>query len=100
MKKILRNRITWAVMFSLVALSVPGTRFSFAYVTDKAVHSAPNYTTFRPPAKGGSYTDPVFGTAVKRISDAMNTTDTGRGGTVKLIAQEYSTMSPFNMDNT
>jgi len=49
---------------------------------------------------GCGYTDAVFQTAIKRVSDAMHTADAARGGAVTLIAQEYSTMSPFNMDNT
>jgi hypothetical protein len=30
----------------------------------------PNYNTFQPPAVGGTYVDPVFGSTVKRISNA------------------------------
>lgn len=71
-----------------------------AYTTTSTVLTPPDYTTFRPPVKGGSYLDPVFGTAIKRVSDAMNTRSAATGNPVIAVTQEYSTMSPFNMDNT
>src|SRR5262249_1675943 len=81
-------------------LLIAGTRLAVAYTTNTSVYIPANYTGFQPPAVGGSYTDAVFGTAVKRISDAMHTPDVGRGGMVQTISQEYSSMTPFNMDNT
>jgi hypothetical protein len=102
MKSVLsnRNRISLTVVISSFMLLVPSARIAVAYTTGTAIYTPPSYTTFQPPANGGSYTDAVFGTAIKRISDAMHTTAADRGGAVTLIAQEYSTMSPFNMDNT
>ena len=101
-RKLLSNRkklfiATILVVIGIYTSTLPG---SFAYVTNRSVLIPPNYSTFQPPAKGGSYIDPVFGSAVKRISDAMTTVDAGSGGKVTSIGPEYSTMSPFNKDNT
>jgi len=60
----------------------------------------PNYTTFQPPAVGGTYADPVFGSTVKRISNALGTANADGGGYLTWIEDEYSTMSPFNSDNS
>jgi hypothetical protein len=60
----------------------------------------PNYNTFQPPAAGGTYTDPVFGSTIKRISNALGTPNNDRGGNLTWITDEYSTMSPFNSDNS
>ena len=57
---------------------------------DGTAYSPTEYTSFQPPAKGGSYTDPVFGTAIKRVSDSMHTADIGRGGVVSLISTAHS----------
>src|SRR5436309_9310337 len=65
----------------------------FAAVTDTNVHLPnPDYS-YRPPAVGGSYTDNTFGTSIKRISDAL-------GAGITFITGEYSTMTPFNNDNS
>jgi len=87
-------------LFSTFLFLVPNAQIAAAYTTGTTVYSPANYAAFQPPANGGSYTDAVFQTAIKRVSDAMHTADAARGGAVTLIAQEYSTMSPFNMDNT
>jgi len=60
----------------------------------------PNYNTFQPPAVGGTYADPVFGSTVKRISNALGTPNADSGGYLTWIEDEYSTMSPFNNDNS
>src|SRR5271157_4892629 len=60
----------------------------------------PNYNTFQPPAVGGTYADPVFGSTVKRISNALGTPNADSGGYLTWIEDEYSTMSPFNSDNS
>jgi len=65
----------------------------FAAVVDTGVHLPnPDYS-YRPPSVGGSYTDNTFGTSIKRISDAL-------GAGVTFITGEYSTMTPFNNDNS
>ena len=71
-----------------------------AALTDTGVYSPPNYNSFPPPAVGGSYADPVFGSTIKRISNAMGTTNAERAGNLTWITDEYSTMSPFNSDNS
>ena len=59
-----------------------------------------NYNTFQPPAVGGTYADPVFGSTVKRISNALATANADGGGNLTWVENEYSTMSPFNSDNS
>ena len=72
----------------------------FAYTNDSNVYLPPSYYTFVPPAAGGSYADPVFGTTVNRISDAANTLRADTGGILPGVEAEYSTKSPFNADNS
>ncbi len=64
-----------------------------AYLTDAALYSPPNYNTFMPPAVGGTYVDPVFGTTVQRLSNAP-----AMGA--QFIETEYATTSPFSIDNS
>jgi PKD repeat protein len=87
------------VRVSAIWLACP-TAVVFAYLTDNGVHQPANYYGFVPPAKGGSYVDSVFGTSIKRITDARNTTNDASGGTLEMIVNEYSTMSAFNLDST
>ena len=79
------------------ALNVASTQ---AYTTNSTVLTPPDYLTFQPPAAGGSYTDPVFGSAIKRLSNATKMTRADSGGAMPFVAPEYSTMSPFNQDNS
>lgn len=81
----------------VLALSI-GT--CFAFVTDANIYFPPSYNNFMPPVVGGKYTDPVFGTQIKRITDATHTTDAYTGAPLSFITGEYSTMSPFNQNNT
>ena len=76
-----------------------GLEASWAYVSDSNVYPAPNYHTFQPPLVGGSYADPVFGTTIRRITAALSTANPD-GGNLMFITGEYSTMSPFNLDNS
>jgi len=71
-----------------------------AQLSDACVEAAPAYNTLLPPTAGGSYVDPVFGTTIKRVSDALNTHNADRGGVLSWISNEYSTASPFNNDNS
>src|SRR5436309_9632721 len=82
----------------LVALVAFGS--AFASLSDSSVHTPPNYYTMQPPSNGGSYTDPVFGTSVKRITNTRTAISADSGGILPWIQQEYSTMSPFNLDNS
>lgn len=65
-----------------------------------AIFPAIDFSAFLPPKVGYSYIDPLFGTLIKRISDAPNTTDNASGKALPLITHEYATVSPFNIDNT
>ena len=71
-----------------------------AYLIDTVIRVPLSYYVFQPPPRGGGYTDAVFGTTIKRISDARNTPSAEGGGPLTFITNEYSTMSPFNQDNT
>jgi hypothetical protein len=61
---------------------------SLAYLTDTLIHTPPNYDTFLPPAVGGSYVDPVFGSTITRLSDALHTLDTSNVGYLTWIEDE------------
>ncbi len=71
-----------------------------AYLTDTLIHAPPAYNTFLPPAIGATYVNPVFGTTIKRLSDALHTLDASNVGYLTWIENEYSTASPFNNDKT
>lgn len=71
-----------------------------AYLSDTAPHTPPQYYSFVPPAKGGTYTDPVFGTEIKRLSNALASPDNADGGNLTWVMNEYSTMSAFNLDRS
>src|SRR6476659_8736508 len=94
-----RVRLLSFLIISLLTISV-GAILASAYNTTTTLLTPPGYTTFQPPARGGSYTDPVFGTAIKRISDSMHTTNAASGSMALTISPEYSSVSPVNIDNT
>jgi hypothetical protein len=71
-----------------------------AYLVDALVHTPPNYDTLLPPAIGATYVDPVFGTTIQRLSDALHTLDASNVGYLTWIEDEYSTASPFNSDDS
>ena len=73
---------------------------AFAYVNDPGVHAPAAYNSFVPPQVGSIYTDSAFGTMVRRVSAARKTANATGPGNLEFIATEYSTMSPFNKDNT
>jgi hypothetical protein len=83
-----------------ILLIIVNARAIFAYVTDTTIYTPPAYTTFIPPSAGGSYTDAVFGTAIKRLTNGMSMVRADNGATLTSVQTEYSTMSPFNHDNT
>ncbi|OLC56043.1 MAG: hypothetical protein AUH92_00880 [Acidobacteria bacterium 13_1_40CM_4_69_4] len=70
-----------------------------AYVTDPTVYPPINYAIFRPPAAGASYIDPTFGTLVTRLTDAPDTPNAADSGSLPLIDNEYSTMTPWSEGN-
>lgn len=71
-----------------------------AQLTSTGVAVAPSYNSFLPPTAGGSYIDPVFGTTIMRVSNALGMHNADRGGFLSWISNEYSTATPFNNDNS
>ena len=70
-------------------------------LTDNHAHPPPEYESFNQPLVGGSYVDPVFGSSIKRLSNALGTHDAGgMGGNLTWITGEYSTPCPFNSDSS
>jgi len=87
------------VLPALFILSLAGS--ALAQRKDGATYPPPNYYAFQPPAAGSSYKDPVFGATIKRMSDSLVEPDAARGsGTLPFISNEYSSMSPFNSNNS
>ena len=84
----------------LAAAFLAVSPITLADVTDTQSHPPPSYDTLEPPTKGGTYTDPAFATSIKRLSDAMNSTDNASRGGLTSVATEYSTASPFNSNNS
>src|SRR5438876_5444329 len=72
----------------------------FAGVADSNTYVPSNYYAFQPPGVGGTYTDADFGTSIKRISNALGTPNKDQGGNLTFITDDYSTMTPFNRDNS
>jgi hypothetical protein len=99
LRRLSSRRDRFFLFFAAIVIFLTNT-FIFAYNNDSAVYMPAAYTSFQPPAAGGSYTDAVFGSAVKRLTNSMSLTRADNGGTLATIEPEYSTMSPFNMDNT
>ena len=84
----------------LLVCSIGWAQGALAQLADTNVYAPPNYSTFQPPQVGGSYTDPVFGSSIQRVTNAPATQNLDRGGNLISITDEYSTMSPFNLDNS
>src|SRR5262245_16283787 len=98
-QKTRRSRLLTVLILSFLFLSI-SFRYTFGYVSNTTIYTPPNYRTFVPPAAGGSFTDPVFGSAIKSVSDATKMTRADSGGTLPYVNPEYSSMSPFNQNNT
>jgi len=62
---------------------------------DGQIHVPLDWSTFRPPAAGQSYTDPVFGCRITRITDSSREEMLADGSYPGLM-NFYSTMSPMN----
>jgi hypothetical protein len=73
---------------------------AWAQNVDSGVYLPPQYQTLTPPPAGRSYTDPVFGTNILRVTDALAQRNSDTGGYLTFITDEYSTMSPFNNDGS
>ncbi len=98
----MRKWLVDSFIFGLVAWSLFHGADAAAYLNNQNVYLPPNYYTFVPPAAGGNYIDPVFGTAITRISDAAHTirADSDPPQFLPWVEAEYSTKSPFNADNS
>lgn len=68
-------------------------------VNDGLVHIPVNWSTFAPPARGQSYTDPAFGCAVKRITDS-SVEETSSSGARLGMTHAYSTLTPMNASDS
>jgi len=97
-----RGSIIRALGLVLVLLLHSFAGSASAHPADNATYAPPNYYTLQPPAAGGSYVDPIFGTTIKRMSNSLNEPNValGTGATLPFISDEYSSMSPYNSDNT
>jgi len=74
---------------------------AFGATDPPAVLIPPDYNTFVPPGVGASYADPVFGTVIKRSSDAPNMPNNFTGsGMLAWVTTEYSTVNPFNRNGS
>jgi len=73
---------------------------AFGQLTTTAVLNPPNYDTLIPPAVGNTMIDPVFGSTIKRVSNALATPNAAAGGFLTFIENEYSTANAFNNDNS
>src|SRR5437773_19066 len=65
---------------------------------DSSNHVPTDWGTLVPPGKGLSYVDPTFGCTVTRITDASR--DVWTGSFYLPITHGYSTVSPFNADDS
>ncbi len=59
---------------------------------DGLIHIPPNWTTFTPPSRGGSYVDPVFGCTIVRLTDST------RDGVSE--HHYYATLTPMSSDDS
>ena len=94
-KKLIRETL----IATLTVLVLTGA-VAFAAAADTSVKTPSNYYTFQPPAKGATYVDAAFGTTIKRVSSALQTTNNADGGLLQWVLSEYSTPSLFNRDNS
>src|SRR5262245_15842015 len=94
-KSIRRTVVAATASLLLSALGV------YAYLNDTGIHKPAAYYSFVPPNVGGSYADQVYSTSITRITNAPATLNAAVGsGNLTFITNEYSTMTPFNKDNT
>jgi hypothetical protein len=93
MKPVVRG-LVFGLLLGVLAVA------SGAQVTDTNVYFPPNYSTFQPPSAGGRYADPIFGTSIQRVTNAPSTQNLDAGGNLIFITDEYSSMAPFNLDNS
>ncbi len=93
-------KISMRLALILPCVAAIATSVAIAQITSTGIELAPSYDTFVPPTVGGSYSDPVFGSSIKRVSNALATPNASSGGYLTWIENEYSTASAFNNDNS
>ncbi len=96
----MKTQFIRTILFAGAFITLTSMVPAHAQLTAGGVELPPSYNTFQPPAVGGIYVDPVFGSTVKRISNALGTPNADGGGNLTWITDEYSTVSPFNSDNS
>src|SRR5215470_17361728 len=94
-----RDRLLRLLLLGAIPISLHVAHV-IASTTDTNVYAPPDYLTFQPPVVGGSYIDPVFGSPIKRLTNAMNMKRADSGGAMPFVGPEYSTMCPFNQDKS
>ena len=93
------NRLALGVLF-FAAASLSTASPAIGQLTDTSPHPPTNYNGFVPPAPGQSWADPVFGTQIERLSNAVVTPNNADGGMLTWVMSEYATMSAFNKDRS
>jgi hypothetical protein len=86
--------------FILLCLAAVTMGSAMAQITSTGIELAPQYDTFIPPTVTGSYNDPVFGSNIQRVSNALAMPNNAGSGYLPWIENEYSTMSAFNNNNS
>ncbi len=89
-------QITSAV---LIAFAFASTS-ALASTNVTGVQDPPQYDSYQPPPPGGTYVDPIFGSTIKRVTNALITPNVDAGGNLTWIETEYSTACAFNSDNS
>jgi len=70
---------------------------AFAHLSDTNSYPPLSYSGI-PVGSGQTYTDAIFGTPVKRLSDAFRSPQSGVS--LPFVMTEYATVAPFNQDNS
>ena len=96
MKQQVARTVVYLGSMLLAGLQLP----VYGQLSTTSVELPPSYNTFIPPAAGNTYVDPVFGSTIKRVSNAMGTPNAVGGGNLTWIENEYATMSAFNTNNS
>src|SRR5229473_810667 len=86
------------VLSSLLLTGLIGN--ALAQLTSTGVELAQDYDSLAAPPVGMTYVDATFGSTIKRVSNALGTPNADGGGNLTWIENEYSTVSPFNSDNS
>jgi hypothetical protein len=95
----MKNPVRFGLLL-LALLFIGSLGTALAQLTTTGIELAPDYDSFVPPPTGTTYADPVFGSTIKRVSNAQATPNASGGGYLTWIENEYSTMSAFNNDNS